>query len=428
MAILAHPTPGNQYTVVAGDRITFISQRAYGTEANATLIVEANAQLTGRAISLEDLPTIFPGDILNIPHDAPLQAIRTEATKLTIPGKEPDDFTLIADGLEIPVMSGRVIRTMDTPADGWTAQLAWFPGEDKEIDKRLLPFALPEAAVYLGGKLRINGILYGVNPGLKDDGSTKDLAGFSFTADAIDSTIMPPYEVNGLTLKQRADQLLAPIGIRAVFDTEVGAAFERMTAEPTDTIVGHLTKYAAQRGILISSTPSGDLLFLRANTDGEPVGTLQEGRTPVTAWAATYDGRKIFNAYKAIGQTPGQEANVAVATDEDVPRARSLTFKSDDATTGDIQGAADWKRSKQLAEALGIQLPVDSWYAPNGELWEENTLVTVISETLDIPDGFTYLITKVEPEFQTGGTPAVITLVPPQVYTGEPVTRPWKIS
>ena len=312
--------------------------------------------------------------------------------------------------------------------DGWTAQLAWIPGEDKEIDKRLLPFALPEAAVYLGGKLRINGLLYGVTPGLSGDKSIKDLAGFSFSADAIDSTIKPPYEVNGLTLKQRADQLLAPIGIRAVFETEVGAAFERMTAEPTETIVAHLSKYAAQRGILISSTPSGDLLFLRANTESEPVGTLQEGRTPVTAWTATYDGRKIYNAYKAIGEAPAETANTAVATDDEVPRARTLTFKTDDTTTGDIQGAADWRRSKQLAEALGISLPVDSWYAPNGELWEENTLVTVISESLDIPDGFTYLITKVEPEFQTNGTTATLVLVPPQVYTGEPIIRPWKVS
>jgi prophage tail gpP-like protein len=68
---------------------------------------------------------------------------------------------------------------------------------------------------------------------------------------------------------------------------------------------------------------------------------------------------------------------------------------------------------------------VSGWTAPNGELWRDNTLVTVQSDTIFCPDGFTFLIRSVEFEVTDKGYATNLNLVPPQVFSGEEIEEPW---
>ena len=108
-----------------------------------------------------------------------------------------------------------------------------------------------------------------------------------------------------------------------------------------------------------------------------------------------------------------------------VPRSRFLTFQVNETIDGDIEQAAKWRRSKQLANALTIPFPVSSWFSNEGILWEENTLIEVVSPTLSIANGFTFLIKSVEYDDSTSGKTAILGLVPPQVYSGEDLIDPW---
>ena len=79
-----------------------------------------------------------------------------EAAKLAlsyVENKSKEDFTLIIEGREIKIQSGKIIRTMDTAADGWTAKMSWIPGEDKKLDRILRPYSYSKASVYLGSTL-----------------------------------------------------------------------------------------------------------------------------------------------------------------------------------------------------------------------------------------------------------------------------------
>lgn len=418
---MSNPLPGKQYTVQSGDTLSVIAARAYGDAQLWPRIWKANQT----RLKSDNPETISPGEIIIIPLIAEREALKTELAGSKLSGKEKDALTIIVDGLEIPVLSGRVIRTMDTAADGWTASIAWTPGEDSALDKVLLPYAYPPASVYIGNELIINGILYTVEPQQTESGIIKNLEGWSFTADVIDSTLKPPYEKNNVTLEQRANELVKPIGIKVIFETDPGGKFDRVTASPQDTIFGHLAKLALQRGILISSTPEGNLLFTKASS-GPSVGTLEESQPLPVEWRARFDGRNRFNAYKAIGQSPGGNAKTATAIDNKVPRSRFQTFQANDTITGDIQKAADWRRSKQLADALTIPFPVSGWLAPNGSLWRENTSITVISKTIHVPQGFTFLIRSVEFLLEPGGKTATLNLIPPQIYTGEAIEDPWQ--
>lgn len=419
---MSKPTPGKQYTVIEGDTLENIALQAYGDKNLWRIISQAN-QTTLRS---GDPNLIFPGEIILIPVIADENQRRTTLASSQLQNKAKDELTITANGNEIRVTAARLIRTMDTAADGWTCVVPWEPGVDNILDEIVKPLAYPTGACYIGSELLISGLFYGVEPTLNTDGRVVNMEGFSYTKDIIDSTLKPPYEKNKITLLQRAKDQVEHKGIKVIVDDGIntGGVFDRVTAEPTDKIFEHLSKLAAQRSVLISSTPEGNLLFT-ATKSGPPVGTIEENLPLGQEFKAKFDGTKLFNTYRAIGQSPGNNAKNAVASDNNIPLSRSLTFKADDTTDGDITKAAAWRRTKQLAEALSIPFPVSSWFAPNGKLWRENTFVTVVSPTLSLPDGFTFLIRRVEYVFSAQGKNAVLSLVPPQVYTGEEINNPW---
>jgi len=344
------PTPGFQYIVKRDDSLNDVETMAYGAPTGTLdalhpfLAGRNKNEFTGR-------PFLYTGDVLTIPLFAELATIKTEQEVKQISGKRKDEITIVLDNKEIAFTTARITRTMDTAADGWTCNFAWTPGLDKELDNLILPFSYTKAQIYIGNELIINGYLYKTIPSLSKDGLTVTLEGFSFAADVIDSTMPAPYEEEMITLEDRTNNLIRGMGIKAVFNVDEDSQFDRVTGEITDTIFGHLSELAFQRGILISSTPEGNLLFTKADTKSASVGTLETGTENVLFAGASFDGRKLFNQVTAIGESPGEPTNQASIEDSNIPKSRFTTFKADNTTAGDIEQAARWKQSKQYAEA-----------------------------------------------------------------------------
>jgi len=412
---MSKPTPGQQYVIVSGDTLSGISTQAYGDSTFSSRIQSANPSITSP-------DNIIVGQTIIIPVLSERELLKTQLTDLTLKNEEATSLRVLLDGVGIVPVSITITRTMDTCADGWKATVPF----DTEgiLYEKMAPYRYPNAAVYIGGNLVVNGVLYTSAPLLTTDRSNT-LAGFSYTADLVDSTVQPPYQRDNITLDQLAQSLVTPIGINAIVNGDTGGAFDRITAEKTTTIFTHLLKYARQRGFLVTNTNTGDLLLTQANTEGKSVGTLQEGDGVVLSWGAEFDGRKRFNTYTALGQSPKSNKNVAPAIDNVVPRSRFLTFTADDTTGGNVSQAAIWRRNSQVSKALSISLPVRDWFDPSGNLWEPDTLVTIISKTIYIPDGFDMLIRAVDYNYSGSGRSATLHVVPPQVYTSREIIEPW---
>lgn len=418
---MSKPTQGKQYTIKSGDTLSSIASQAYG-DPTQTAIIEGANQSQFKSTTGE----LITGTTITIPNLPEDQSIKDEFSRQTVQN-DPEKMIFILAGREITPSSGRILRMMDSAADGWTAVLPLVKGEDPDLDARVGIYAYTKAQAFIGNQRLINGRLYGTQPGLDNDAQVVNLEGWSNTVDMVDSTLKPPYEVNNVTLEQRAEELLKPIGIKAIFEADTGGPFEKITATKTDKIFTHLAKLATQRGVLLSSTVDGDAAFIRSAT-GAPVASLEEGQTFALNYQAKFDGRKRYASYKAVASTPKKKrgkATTGTANDNLVPLTRFLTFTANDTTEGNIQIAADWRRSKQVAESLSIPIIVSSWYDPKGNLWRENTLVSVTSPTLGIPDGYIFLIRSVEYLFEADGISATLNVVPPQVYTGEPLEIPW---
>ena len=398
-----------------------------------------------------------------------------------------DTMTLRIGGREIVIESGKLLRSMDTCADAFTAVMPWNPGEDAELDKLTAPYSYSPCEIYMGGALESKQILYNVQHKRDGSGSIKELSAFSKTADIIDSTVLPPYEASNISLTDRCKQQCEPHGIEVVIGdgvnllkprtvtigkwvpgkstplTRVGIQtangfietlplaektvetkgyykitgkktvfeemkFARVSAEQTDTIFEHLKKIAAQRGILLSCTWDGNLLLTRANTDDRPIGTIEEGDANAENYTADYNGRNRYRYYRAIATSSrkGRTAKTGVTEDAVLKSQRYLTFRADDNIPGEALNSAEWRRNKSAAEAMTIQFPVSSWYGPDGKLWRPNTQITVVSPTIGLQSGYTMLITSVEFTFDSSGSRASLGLKPPSLYTnGEIGAEPW---
>lgn len=422
-------TPGRVYykNTDDGGEVTVVAGEAYGDPSKAAPIWNANPGVVKGTKLARGKEFIIPGHL--------------PPTKLA--GKEPDDLTIIVDGFEVPVVSARIIRTVDTGSDAWTARIPWTPGQYPWLDEATKPYGYKRAAAYIGNTLLVGGCLYVVEPEMTVNGMSKTLTGYSFTADAIDSHVQPPYEFNKVTLKQLADWLLPPLGVKGVWKVDPGPKFERVTAHESESVFAFLAKLASQRGFLASSTPQGDMLFHAPAVSGAPVAVIEEGAPFPVGWKARYDGRTRYRAYRCItkgtktgpvlnwgsagyGSSTKQKPSVVVEIDKSVPLARWVTFRADDVTSGDIKNAAKWKKNRQFVESLTQEFPVAGWHDPYGKLWRENTTVTVKSPTLGVPNGYTFLIRSVEYNLDERGQSAILGLVPPEAYTNRDIGDIWK--
>lgn len=392
-----------------------------------------------------------------------------------------DTLTVTIGNRDIIVESASFVRTMDTGADACSIVMPWEMGLDAEIDRITRPYSYSPAKIKIGDEVISEMVLYDVTQRTNSSGTIKELDFFSKTADIIDSTVIAPYEMNNVKLTDRCKQQCGPFGInvivgedteeklnetrRVIYDTGktrefvVGATFSRtldlqpivqkvpikksklvtdekkfprVKAEPTETIWNHLSKLAAQRGLLLSCTPSGDLLLTTANINGKPVGTIEESLSPLASeFQAKFSGRDRFAMYRAIvkSSSTSRPAGIQTAKDTIVKAPRLLTFNADDNIPGEAKSAAEWRKNKSAADAMSISFPVNGWYAPDGSLWKPNTTVTIISDTIGTgKKGFTFLITRVELKYSSGGNSAVLELKPPTMYSqSAELEEPWLV-
>jgi prophage tail gpP-like protein len=418
---MANPIPGKAYTVQPGDTLSDIAARAYGDPGLWPRIFNANQ----KNIRSGDQDVVAVGEVLIIPVLPEEEALRSAQTQA---GQINDGPELKLEDRIVPVQSLRVFKAMDSIAAGWSATIAWEPGKDALLDQLTAPFFYPKATVKLDGKLQVTGKLYRPKTKKDNDGTSIELYGFSNTIDAVDSTLKPPYEANNTTLLQRCNDLLIPmgIGVEVAPLLDPGGPFDRVIATPTEKKFDHLSKLAAQRRLILSSTPEGNVLITRADLDSPAVGTIEEDVSLAGPFEADFDGRKRFNTYRVIGQGANKTTQkVGIAKDADIPISRFTTITASDALKGEMSDVARWRRNRAAAEALTLPLPVNGWNAPNGEMWRENTRLTLKSKTLRIPDGFTLMIRRVELEWDNKGKNTVLNLIPPSFYSDGETETPW---
>ncbi len=417
---MARPVPGRLYVVQTGDNLSRIASIAYGDSTEWRRIWSANINI----LETDDPDQIPAGTELFIPELPRVLAALSSLEEAQNAGNPPDKISVIIAGVEVRPLTFSLVRSMEAIAGGWSITTKWTPGEDARLDQISKGFTYNTTRVYIGPILVSDGLNFGFKPRLTGAGRTATYSGGDRALNIVDSNIRPPYEYFDITLKDLAIALCEPWGIDISVEGE-DEPFDQVTFAATDKVGGVLARLASQRGYLLNSTLSGALVFRQAVT-GDPVGTLNEESENIIKVLPDFDGRKRFAKYRVLGQAPAVFfANAATASDPAVQANRLLTMTFDDTTTGNIQKVADWRRSKQIAEAVKLSVEVKGWYAPDGSLWRENTLINLVSKTALVPDGFDFLIKEVNLTLDADGFRTILELTVPQAYTGEELREPW---
>jgi prophage tail gpP-like protein len=414
------------YTSVAGDTLRKIASKTLGTPFRWNEILEANPWLNEpdrrkrqSDIGIPDREALFsPGEVFVIP----------SSETLIDPGYPGDDLEACRIVLRGPGMSYEIdnaievsqIRFMNTMANGFSFVIPWAnPGPD--LVYLLREDGYYDAFLYIGGILEYQCVIYDWTRETTNQGLTCRVWCYSPAADAVDSRVEPPYTYTNITLQKLIeDNLTRPHSINAEILIDEDSRFAQVQAEETDTIAGFLQRYAEQRQAFINSKPDGGSRVWRAAIDSESVGTIEEGKELPEGFKYEYRGRARFTNYKGICETPAASLT-AYVSDVRVPLTRKTTILIDSATTNaELRKAVTWHRNRVDAEAKKRVFPVKGLYAPNGKLWTENTIVTIVSPTMNAPDGFDFLIEGLERKWDSSGIRTQLHIADPVSFsTGE---------
>lgn len=417
------PTPGSTYTVVKDDTLWDIAKAAFGNPWRFQDIFDANKS----TLRSGDPWWIYPGEILIIPPgpDLGLTAETVEEDSELLPDADPEKVQLLISGQEVPCESFRLFRAIDKGSARWTATVYWDP-EILDLSILFEPYKWQEAKAYVGGHLMDTGYLYIVEASSTPGRVELRLTGFSRTKDLVDSTVDPPYQINGMTLSQIANEYCSPRSIQVIDDTPGLGVFPKSKADKSETIFNHLAKLAKQKGVLINSTPKGHLRITKAPTQVDNHGTIGDGFAFGSNFQVTFDGTKRFRNYRVLGKRRGKRLTRDLVIDQVVPKSRSKTIVVDDVSNNaELRKVGEWERSKALADSLRLAIEVSDWYGPDGRIWRESNHVTVKSPRLFISKGFTFLIQSVEYILDSSGRKTALKLVPPTAFTGEELEEPW---
>lgn len=419
---MAKPNPGEYYTVVSGDRIRAIARRAYGYD-NSSKIIDANSdRLNGRSTSLEGLPTIFRGDRLWLPPSA------TSETD-TIVADFDDEIAIRLGGKVFKGWTAsRISRNIDTIADGFSFELPYDP-DNSELRNLTRPYSYTKADLFIGGELFIAGQCVKWAPGAQRDSTKKTIDVRTIAGHTIECMASKKaLEYNNQSLADISTDMLSAYGLTPLFFDGDSDDFTKVTKEITETDFSFLTKLAQQKGFMITSSDDGGMAFLRAAVNGKPIARLVEGESYMENITAVYDGTRRFSSFMAVSESPGVSGNSYTLDDPSIPIYRPFAFSADDLEGGNLETAVQWKRSRSLADSTTLKAIITGWRNPDGQLWRENMVVSVLAPSVDIHTETNYIVKGIDlTKDEQAGDVITLSLILPQAYTLDfPDSFPWE--
>lgn len=293
------------------------------------------------------------------------------------------------------------------------------------------PFSFKPLEVSVNDALVFTGTLVGVDPKTEPASRSVAVSGYA-TPGVLNDVSMPvsafPLELAGLNLRQIAERVLEPFGLRVVVDGHVGAAFHRVALKPDESPLSFLAELAKQRGFVITNLEDGRVHFQRSVAPGSPIARLQEGARPLLSVSPTFSPQEYFSEITGLASAKAGRAGSAYTVRN--PRLtgviRPTTFTADDTEKGDIPAATSAKLGRMFGNMVAYVIELPTWRDPNGDLWWPNQTLTVTAPGAMIYRETELLIRDVTLKQSAGATTASLGLVLPGAFSGVvPERLPW---
>lgn len=407
------------YTTIAGDTFESIARKQYGVDLEASRIRNANP---GAAEPLAAGITLVVPDLPGAPQNVPQQAASDSQSETAV----------LIDGERFrhweQIRITRAIDAVDTLEMGAPLNILF-----RDIFR---PFSYKSITVTVGGEPLFTGTMIGVTPMLEPARKSVSVSAYSLPGVLSDCTAPAAafgsggseLEFNNQTLQGIADKLAGFFGLAVIFDDDPGAPFARESIGAGGKVMAFLATLAKQRNLIISSSPRGELVFLRASEAGQPVARLQQSEFPLTAITPFFNPQEYYSHITGL-----EPVLVGLAGSQFTvknPRLagvmRPITFDADDVEGGDIKAAVEAKAGRMFGSAVSYSVDVPTWRDANGELWTPNTTVTVNAPDAMIYSDYAFTVRNIEFNREGSTETATLNLVLPGSFSGRiPETLPW---
>lgn len=415
------------YTVVRGDRLTWISQKYYGTQNRAIDIVKANPQLTGRITSLENYPTIYAGDVLIIPEDPILSKTAPETVQA-----DDDSISILIDGNLFKFFTSYDLNFEIDTFDTFSFS-APFDDSLKIYRDSFRPFSYKPVSIYYGKDLIFTGVLLAPQTSATADKKELKISGYSKPG-ILNDCMMPissfPIDLNKQNLYQISSLLCPSYGIKFEFKSSAGNPFDQVSLEADKNIFSFLSDLAKQRGLLMSNDAHGKLIFWQSQA-GNPVASFKEGETPFISCAPSFNYQSFYSHITGVTSTTDTK-NSAKYTYENkyltkLGILRNYNCTIEDVKDSEIKQAVISKAGRMFAESASYELTVHGHKDRSGNLYKKNSLITLLSPGAMVYIESKFLIKSLTLSRDEKGDTAKMSLVLPGAYTGEiPSKFPWE--
>lgn len=219
-------------------------------------------------------------------------------------------------------------------------------------------------------------------------------------------------------LNEIAADLCEPFGVSVYAYVEyIGEPFATAAIEQGETVFELLERLARQRGVLLTSNNTGNLVITRAANKAKNtvLTVLKDGENIIQA-SVSNSNRDRYSLYIGKGQSAGSDGLFGAAANEPsamvndihIRRYRPLiVFGEDNATIDSLTKRVTWQRNVNYGRGTNVQITVAAW-RQNTMLWQPNELVKIDSGLLGIND--IRLISNVNYTLDDSGTKTTLTL------------------
>jgi len=413
----------SSYISVVDDTFEIISRKEFGTEILASVIRSANPGI---------FEPISVGTFLVIPlanlktFELAFENVDTEnEIQILIRGKRFRFWNKVT--LDEKIDSIATVE-LDAPFD-----------PDIEIFKESFrPFKYDDMEIKLNGDTIFVGTMVSVVPRLEANSRMVNVQGYALPGvlnDCMAPSSLAPLEFLDQNLTSIAKTVCDPFGIRVRIEGSSGAVFEKVALKPTQKIFSFLSDLASQRNFVITSTPSGDLLFHRdSEKTGTPRALLSQGSEPLMSVQANFKSQDYFASVTGI-QTPPifdflgtlepfTQRNKRL---EGVTRPFVFIVKDAD-NIAELKEGVGVRIGRMFANAASYSITVSTWRDSKNRLWRPNTTIKLIAPGAMIYTSYEFIIRRIKFIRDNNRFTADLNLITPGSLSGKvPEDLPWDL-
>lgn len=302
---------------------------------------------------------------------------------------------------------------------------AFFNPDNPDHKDLFKPAAFYRAVVEHNGQKLITGTL--LSPVFRDSAKTQtvNITGYSLPGvleDCEIPTSVYPLQSNGLSLKNIAEKIIKPFGIKLVVDASVSsrvdATYKISKAEHSQTVKSYLSELASQKKVMVTHDADGNLVFTEAKTKQTPLFDFTDGM-PGFEYEHSFDGQSCHSEITILGQATAEGANARQGkiTNPYCSAFRPRVVQQSSGTDNDSPLAARNILSEEL-KVVKLKITLDRWEL-DGKLVMPNNIITVTNPRLYLYKKTNFFIESVDFTGTAESQTCVLNCVLPEVYNNQ---------